>query len=215
MSHYYEKKDIFPLDGGCACGYVRYRLEDVPIIVHCCHCTSCQRESGTAFAINAVIESSKVTVLPSAAPTVPGSKNHPEEFPAGPVLEVKAISTVQNPLSEEGLDAIRTPSQSQNGQVIVRCPRCASPVWSNYGGGGPFLKFIRVGSLDKAWEIAPDVHIFTRSKREFVELRDGKPQYEKYYPSKEAVYRPESLKRFQQLLPAITAYKEELKARLA
>jgi hypothetical protein len=50
-------------DGGCACGKVRYRLRDDPIVVHCCHCRSCQRESGSAFAVNAVIEADRVELL--------------------------------------------------------------------------------------------------------------------------------------------------------
>lgn len=45
------------LEGGCNCGTVRYRLTRHPIIVHCCHCRWCQRESGAAFALNALIES--------------------------------------------------------------------------------------------------------------------------------------------------------------
>ena len=55
------------LQGGCACGHVRYQLSEAPIVVHCCHCRWCQRESGTAFAINAVIEADKVE-LTGAAP---------------------------------------------------------------------------------------------------------------------------------------------------
>jgi hypothetical protein len=51
------------LDGGCTCGGVRYRLEDRPLFVHCCHCTWCQRETGSAFAVNALIEASRVTLL--------------------------------------------------------------------------------------------------------------------------------------------------------
>jgi hypothetical protein len=43
------------LEGGCACGQVRYRLHDAPLLVHCCHCTRCQRETGAAFAINALV----------------------------------------------------------------------------------------------------------------------------------------------------------------
>ena len=63
-------------EGGCTCGAVRYRLKARPIIVHCCHCTWCQRETGSAFAVNAVIEATQVeltkgkperTVLPSAS----------------------------------------------------------------------------------------------------------------------------------------------------
>jgi len=52
-----------PIDGGCTCGRVRYRLTSAPLFVHCCHCRWCQRESGAAFALNAMIESDRVTVL--------------------------------------------------------------------------------------------------------------------------------------------------------
>ncbi len=45
-----------PFDGGCACGQVRYHLLDHPLFVHCCHCTRCQRETGTPFAHHALIE---------------------------------------------------------------------------------------------------------------------------------------------------------------
>ncbi len=47
-------------EGGCACGAVRYRLKRAPMFVNCCHCTSCQTETGSAFAINALIESDEV-----------------------------------------------------------------------------------------------------------------------------------------------------------
>lgn len=50
-------------EGGRACGAVRYRLEREPLIVHCCHCTRCQTETGSAFALNAVIEASAVQLL--------------------------------------------------------------------------------------------------------------------------------------------------------
>ena len=51
------------MEGGCACGAVRYRLTAPPFVVHCCHCRSCQRETGSAFAINGVVESARVEVL--------------------------------------------------------------------------------------------------------------------------------------------------------
>ena len=53
-------------EGGCACGKVRYRLNREPMFVHCCHCTSCQTETGSAFAINALIESEQVETLQGA-----------------------------------------------------------------------------------------------------------------------------------------------------
>lgn len=52
-----------PIEGGCDCGAVRYRLTSAPMFVHCCHCTECQRHSGTAFAMNAPIESDRLAVL--------------------------------------------------------------------------------------------------------------------------------------------------------
>lgn len=49
--------------GGCACMAVRYRMESTPLVVHCCHCRWCQRETGTAFALNAMIEADRVSNL--------------------------------------------------------------------------------------------------------------------------------------------------------
>ncbi len=51
------------LEGGCTCGAVRYRLASAPMFVHCCHCRWCQRETGASFALNAMIESDRVTDL--------------------------------------------------------------------------------------------------------------------------------------------------------
>ena len=51
------------LEGGCTCGAVRYRLTARPLFVHCCHCRWCQRETGSAFVLNALIEASRVETL--------------------------------------------------------------------------------------------------------------------------------------------------------
>jgi hypothetical protein len=50
-------------DGGCACGYVRYRMKSQPLVVHCCHCSWCQRQNGSAFAVNALIEADRVHLM--------------------------------------------------------------------------------------------------------------------------------------------------------
>ena len=50
-------------EGGCACGHVRYAVYADPLIVHCCHCRMCQRQSGAAFAINALYEADRVELL--------------------------------------------------------------------------------------------------------------------------------------------------------
>ncbi|HVU76891.1 MAG TPA: GFA family protein [Gaiellaceae bacterium] len=51
------------MTGGCACGAVRYRLTSGPLFVHCCHCRNCQRETGSAFVINLLIEAERVELL--------------------------------------------------------------------------------------------------------------------------------------------------------
>jgi len=50
-------------EGGCACGQVRYRLRSAPLFVHCCHCKDCQRQTGSAFVLNALIETGRVECL--------------------------------------------------------------------------------------------------------------------------------------------------------
>src|SRR5579864_9141599 len=146
-----------PLDGGCACGQVRYRLTDTPMIVHCCHCTECQRQSGTAFAINALIESARVAV----------TQGEPVE--------------------------VNLPTESGNPHPAIRCGACGTTLWSHYGGRRK-VSFIRVGTLDHAHALAPDVHIFTRSKVPWVRLPDGVPAFELYYET-DKVWSPESLAR--------------------
>ena len=50
-------------EGGCACGAVRYRLAAEPMFIHCCHCLNCQRQTGSAFVVNLLIETDRVEVL--------------------------------------------------------------------------------------------------------------------------------------------------------
>ena len=124
----------FPLEGGCDCRHVRYRMATPPLFVHCCHCRWCQRESGAAFALNAMIESDRSRCW----------RGEPE--------------------------IVDTPSASGLGQKIARCPRCRLAVWSHYAGAGPFVKFVRVGTLDQPDLLPPDIHIFTASKQPWVVL---------------------------------------------
>jgi hypothetical protein len=59
------------LEGGCACGAVRFRLLTAPMLVHCCHCRDCQRQTGSAFVINALIETDRIALLAGAPEPVP------------------------------------------------------------------------------------------------------------------------------------------------
>jgi hypothetical protein len=53
-------------EGGCACGSVRYRLSSSPLFIHCCHCLNCQRQTGSAFVINLMVEADRVEVVAGA-----------------------------------------------------------------------------------------------------------------------------------------------------
>ncbi|KAK7744910.1 hypothetical protein SLS53_003143 [Cytospora paraplurivora] len=204
-THYSENPSAFPMEAGCCCGFVRLRLEQAPMAVHCCHCTSCQRETGSAFSPNIIIETSSVTRLPPAAPTVPAYPGAPQVLPpARPSLHDG---------QDDGSELVRTriPSESGDGQIVMRCPKCLNAVWCEYKNLGPTVMFIKGGTLDRAWLLEPDVHIFVRSKRQFVDISDGKPRFEGYYDSTESFWRPESLKRWANLLPGFVSYRESRK----
>lgn len=156
----------FPVDGGCDCLHIRYRMTTAPLFVHCCHCRWCQRETGASFALNAVIEADRV-------------------------LELGAVPEI-----------VDTPSQSGKGQKIARCPRCRIAVWSNYGGAGPVVKFIRVGTLDNPDQLSPDIHIFTQSKQPWVVIPDSTPAVPAFY-DREKYWPAASLERRRVLLAAL------------
>ncbi|KAM5356114.1 hypothetical protein ACJ41O_002760 [Fusarium nematophilum] len=218
-THYSKKTDIFPLSGGCACGLIRYQLSLPPLIVHCCWCTACQRQTGSVLALNALIESSAITILPSAPPCVAGCPSKPESIPANmmPVFaratSAKSTTTCGQPRPAVAeTRAVCLPSQSGLGQTVVSCPACNTGLWNFYGDAGPHISYVRVGTLDKPWEIEPDVHIYTRSRQSFLAVNDGKPSFEEYYPKREELLREDALERFKALGAKIGGYRVELKA---
>lgn len=160
----------FPIEGGCDCRFIRYRMETAPLFVHCCHCRWCQRESGASFALNAMIETARVRAL----------GGEPEW--------------------------VNTPSQSGRGQQIARCPTCRLALWSHYGGAGPVIAFVRVGTLDNPDLLPPDIHIFTESRQPWVPLPPGVPAVPAYY-DRAAHWPQASLERMRALVPLIEAYR--------
>jgi hypothetical protein len=89
---------------------------------------------------------------------------------------------------------VLTPSNSGKGQKIARCPQCRIALWSNYGGAGDVVRFVRVGTLDKPDRLPPDIHIFTSSKQPWVVLPRGTPAVKEYY-DREKYWPKASLKR--------------------
>jgi len=159
-----DRLDIYPLEGGCACGSVRYRMTSAPMFVHCCHCTWCQRETGASFALNALIEADRVELTKGQG------------------------------------EAIDTPSNSGRGQKISRCPTCHVALWSNYSGAGDAIRFLRVGTLDAAWRLKPDIHIFTSTRQRWLVLPADIPAVPEYYDSRK-YWPPASLARRAAVLP--------------
>jgi hypothetical protein len=133
-------------EGGCTCGAIRYRLASEPLFVHCCHCLNCQRQTGSAFVINLLIEADRVELL-SGEP-----------------------------------QPVDVPRDDGSRQRIYRCPSCQVAVYSEYGW--PQLLFVRGGTLDEPAAVAPDVHIYTRSKLPWITIPDGVPAVDVYYDSK-------------------------------
>ena len=144
-------------EGGCACGAVRYRLPSDPLFVHCCRCLYCQRQTGSAFVVNLLIEADRVELL------------------AGTPRPVDA------------------PRDDGSAQRIFRCPDCGVAVFSEYGM--PEVRFVRGGTLDEPRGVTPDVHIYTRSKVDWVMLPPGTLVFDVYYDP-ETVWSPESRRRF-------------------
>jgi hypothetical protein len=98
-------------------------------------------------------------------------------------------------------EVVNTPSLSGKGQKITRCSTCRIALWSNYGGGGDLVRFVRVGTLDEPDRLPPNIHIFTGSKQPWVVLAPDVPAVSEYYDRK--IYWPrESLERLDALRAA-------------
>jgi hypothetical protein len=151
------------LEGGCSCGVVRYRLASEPLIVHCCHCLNCQRQTGSAFVVNILIEADRVELLAGAP------------------------------------EPVDVPRDDGSTQQVLRCPACQVAVYSHYTR--PEVSFVRAGTLDDPSQVAPDVHIYTRSKLPWVALPESVPAFEVYYDSK-AVWPASSLERLRAAMSA-------------
>ncbi len=109
-----SRSAAYPIEGGCDCRFVRYRLQTAPIFVHCCHCRWCQRETGASFALNAMMESDRVSDLAGApelidTPSASGAGQQIARCPkcriavwshyasAGPVTKLVRVGTLDDP----------------------------------------------------------------------------------------------------------------------
>ncbi|RAO74118.1 uncharacterized protein BHQ10_010130 [Talaromyces amestolkiae] len=59
-----------PLKGHCTCKTITYEVLAPFLCTNCCHCTWCQRETGAAYALNAIIESSSFRITSDTKPII-------------------------------------------------------------------------------------------------------------------------------------------------
>jgi hypothetical protein len=171
----------YPLHGRCPCAHTSFTLSTAPLVVHACHCTHCQRESGSAFALNAFYEPDRIAAALSTGES-------------GPAAEAKLLSST-----------VPTVSAGKDGQVMTRCPRCYCVLWSGYGGR---VRLVRVGTLDAvrgeggamvpAGGLRPSAHLFAGeggSRASWVNV-DGAKVFEGV-GKKEEYWSQESLERWE------------------
>ncbi|VIO72220.1 hypothetical protein CI1B_38640 [Bradyrhizobium ivorense] len=82
------------MEGGCTCRHIRYRLNGRPLIVHACHCTWCQRETGTVHALNAMYEAERVEHI-AAEPEIvdtPSASGKGQKIARCPVCKIAVWS---------------------------------------------------------------------------------------------------------------------------
>lgn len=110
-------------------------------------------------------------------------------FALNALLEANQVEVVSG-----SVEVIHTPSHSGKGQRISRCPACHIALWSNYGGAGDAIRFVRVGTLDEPDRWPPGAHIFVESKQPWVVIPAGMPAFPVYYNAAE-LWSAESLAR--------------------
>lgn len=165
-----------PLTGHCSCNAISFSITALPLITHICYCTWCQREAGSAFGLNVLIESYHVH---RDSPPTPGDYDF---------------------LFVDG------PTPSGNGQTVARCPKCFDGLFKYYGNSRhmTYVKagtldaesFNRVMAGEK-------VHIYTSTKPEWMDLEEERKKsagvFEEYYV-REEVWQKGALERRIRLL---------------
>ena len=123
------------LQGGCLCGKVRYTVSADPVFSGVCHCTSCQKGTGSAFSVVLAVPSSGVAVTGALTSYV---------------------------------------GKGDSGKDITKrfCPTCGSPI-SVEPALMPDMTLIEVGTLDDPSAAKPTMHIYCRSKMDWMPIPEG------------------------------------------
>lgn len=126
-------------EGGCHCGAVRYSCEQEPEYTFYCHCTDCQKTTGSPMAMELMVPDSTFKSTGEVASYV-------------------------------------VTGDSGNAVTRCHCANCGSGVFLTCASDPGYI-FIKVGSLDDASWVEPQMHIFTASKQKWLVINDGLPQF--------------------------------------
>jgi hypothetical protein len=129
-------------EGGCQCGRVRYRLEGSPIALAICHCSECQRQSGSAFGMSLIVPEASFQLV----------VGKPQSF----TRDADSGSTV----------------------TCYFCGSCGTRLYHD-PESRPGSVNIKAGTLDDTSWLAPNLHVWTRSKQPWVPIPEGVPCFER------------------------------------
>lgn len=149
------------LTGGCSCGAVHYEVTGAPLFTQACHCLDCQRTTGSAFVVHAVLVESDFRI-------------------------------------EGEMATARLETGSGQGRDLHFCPACGTAIWVRYLYHQVPVIALRTGTLDDTGQLAPQAHIFLRSKQPWVEIPDGVPAYPEA-AAREDMWPAESVARYDAL----------------
>src|SRR5437773_1064124 len=140
------------LEGGCACGEVRYRLTSEPLFVHCCHCLNCQRQTGSAFVVNLLIEAERMELLAGEPRPVdvPRDDGTAQRIYRCPTCEVAVFSEYGRPdvrFVRGGTPDVHIYTRSKVGWVALPASAPAFEVFYDVGALWPAASLERLEAL--------------------------------------------------------------------
>ena len=137
-------------EGGCACGHVRYRMTTRPLFVHCCHCRWCQRETGSAFVLNAMIEAERVELLSGAVDVVdtPSQSGRGQKISRCPICRIAVWSNYAGAGDLVRFVRVGTLDEPDRLPPDVHIFTMSKQPWVELAGGAPaFDEFYDIPSL--------------------------------------------------------------------
>jgi hypothetical protein len=139
------------LEGGCTCRAVRYRLTSAPLFVHCCHCRWCQRETGSAFVLNALIEADRMMLLQGEPDVVqtPSESGKGQKIARCPVCRVALWSNYSGAGDAVNFVRVGTLDNPDSLPPDIHIYTLSKQPWVTLGPGTPVVE--EFYDIEKYW----------------------------------------------------------------